>query len=132
MTRARKACAALLAVVCWVLVVACDSRLREPAHVVTPAVRATCILIRAFTSDGVLDEVCATAEDLAPLIGEILAVHAANESKAAAESTHLPAKPEPLLAFTIPPMKRPQPKRRCVQWVSLVDAGTEGGADGGR
>lgn len=93
-----------------------------PGKLVTPGVKAGCILLRAITEDGTVDEVCATAEDLAPLIGEILAEH--DKNRAAAE------KASPLVAFTIAPPKRPAPKRRCSQWVTL--SALHDGGDGGR
>jgi hypothetical protein len=90
----------------------------EPAKLVTPAVKAGCLLIRAISQDGRLDEVCATAEDLAPLLGELLSEHERNVKETPTTVT------EPLVAFTISPPKRPQPKRRCAQWIQL-------GGDGG-
>lgn len=105
----------------------CGPRELEPRQVVPPAVRAGCILLRAFTDDGRLDEVCATAEDLAPLFGELLAEHEKNSSPEQKNAS-------PLLAFTLAPPKKPAPRRRCAQWVTLSasDGGAPEGGDGGR
>lgn len=110
-----------IAALAFVVSVACAPP-RDPANLITPTVRAGCILLRAFTSDGRVSEVCATAEDLAPLIGEILAAHEANASSAEPAT--------PLLAFTIAPPKRPAPRRRCVTWITLQPP-DDGGIDGG-
>jgi hypothetical protein len=97
---------------------------KDAGALVVPAVRAGCVLLRMLTDDGGVDEVCATAEDLAPFVGEIALAHASNADAGAPEAA-------PLLAFTVAPSKRKAPRRRCVQWALVSDAGVNGG-DGGR
>lgn len=91
----------------------------EPAHVIGPATRVTCILLRAFTESGTLEEVCATADELAPLIEEIIAER---EEKAPIEQTA--SKATVAFSFAAPP--RRVPRRRCTQWQYLggLDSGT--------
>lgn len=104
----------------------CTPAQRETVReVAPPLVRATCVFLRAFTSDGRVDEVCATAEDLAPFISEIEALH---RSRGVVEP-----QPSTVLAFSLPAPSRPVPRRRCVAWAPIAplpDGGTEGG-DGG-
>jgi hypothetical protein len=113
------------------LLVACSPAQRETVReVAPPATRALCVLLRAFTSSGTVDEVCATAEDLAPFVSEILAQHAAREGR---EGAAVP--PGVALAFSMPAPARPVPRRRCVSWVTLStskDAGivSDGAVDG--
>ena len=119
---------------------ACSPGARETVReVAPPAQRALCILLRAVTTSGTLDEVCATLDELAPLVPEILARRESGETPpSAAQALRVAA------AFEAPP--RPVARRRCVQWVpiaSLTDAGgarlseqdsggADGGSDGGR
>lgn len=84
----------------------------DASKIVPPVTKAGCILLRAFVG-GKVDEVCATAEDLAPLIGEILAEHEKNVQA----GDEPPA--APMVAFTIAEPKKPKPKRRCAQWIDL-------------
>lgn len=109
------------------LLVACSPAQRETVReIAPPATRALCVLLRAFTSSGTVDEVCATAEDLAPFVSEILAEHAAREGRGGAVMP-----PGVALAFSMPPPPRPVPRRRCVQWVDLsgsIDAGSSDAA----
>lgn len=86
----------------------------EPQHIVTPAVRASCILIRAFVSSGSMQEVCATADELAPLVEQIIADReetSPQEQRASAAS----------VAFSLPAPPKRVPRRRCVQWHVLGD-----------
>lgn len=79
-----------------------------------PRPTVTCVVLRAFAPSGRLDEVCATLEDLAPFVAEILAAH----SDAGA-----PASEAPRLAVSLasPPIVA---RRRCASWVEV-----DGGAD---
>lgn len=84
------------------------------------AVRGGCFLLRAITDSGTVHEVCAGAEDLAPLLApfvdELLAEHRdARETRGAHVAFSLPA-----AAVRKP---RAPPKRRCAQWIDLTDAG---------
>ncbi len=94
-------------------VVACTPREREAVQpYVGPATSIGCILLRAFTTSGTVDEVCATAEELAPFVQSIL------------EARNLPSH-EPLtaqelrVAFSVPPPARPVARRRCVAWEQI-------------
>lgn len=95
---------------------ACTPAQREAA--IAPAVRASCIVLRAIAQDGGVDEVCATAEDLAPFVVELL--H--SMSKARAEAS--PPSSPPVVAFAMASPSRRVPRRRCAQWVPVarVDA----------
>lgn len=98
---------------------ACSPRDRESvAPFVGPVVRATCILLRAFMKDGTTSEVCATAEDLAPLVSEIISER---------EERGEPPPTGPIVAFAMPPPKKLQAKRRCAAWVP-VESSKDGGA----
>lgn len=77
--------------------------------------RATCVLLRAVTNSGTLDEVCATADELAPFLPEIIE---ARHGRPSLES------PAPVVAFSMPAPKRPAPKRRCSSWI-VLDAGAD-------
>lgn len=97
----------------------------EPSHIITPATRVTCILLRAFTESGTLEEVCATAEELAPLIEEIIAEReeiAPQEQKASAAT----------VAFSLAAPPKRVPRRRCMQWQYLGGDGGTGDASSGR
>ena len=122
----------LVAAVAMMLVTSCGPEGIEPKSVVTPATRATCILLRAFVSDGKLQEVCATAEELAPLVEEIIAER---EEAPPGEQRSSAA----TVAFSLPAPSRKVPRRRCIQWQYLSggdggpgDAGSRSGnAEGG-
>lgn len=133
-----KASGPILRMVCWfvvafALVIACTPAQREMVReLAPPAVKAGCVLVRALADDDTPREVCATAEDLLPLLDELLAER---EEKARARETAEPAALRVAYAFPEVPKAR-APRRRCVAWVSsksAKDAGAEGGAgDGGR
>lgn len=97
----------------------------ELAPLVKPAERLACIVLRALTTSGDVDEVCATADELAAYVPDLLASR--GEAPRAVES-------KMAVAFAVPPPKRPVPRRHCAMWVP-VDAGApaqEGGADASR
>jgi hypothetical protein len=97
----------------------------EPEHIITPATRVTCILLRAFVDTGKLEEVCATAEELAPLVEEIIAEREATppqDQKASAA----------LVAFSLPAPARRVPRRRCASWTYLGGSDSGPGDEGGR
>lgn len=116
-----------LAFVCGgaVAQIACSPAQRETVREVTPpATRALCVLLRAFSSSGTVDEVCATAEELAPFVPEILAARAERKDGRPVASTIAAS-----VAFVMPEPPRPVPRRRCVAWVDLSDAGARDGGD---
>lgn len=115
-------------VACVLVVAACmpARASEEPPYVVTPAVKATCVVLRAVTTSGVVDEICATAEELAPFVAELIAERAEADGGA-------PPEVRPELAFKLPASPRRVPRRRCVQWapiVSTTDAGDGGDGRG--
>jgi hypothetical protein len=86
---------------------------------VEPVTDLGCVVLRALTTSGTVDEVCARAEELAPYVADILASRA--ESPVQPRAT--------MVAFTVPTSPRRVPRRRCVSWVpiaSLKDAGEAG------
>lgn len=90
---------------------------------VPAAERATCALLRVLTPDGAIQEICATADDLAPFISDLLA--ARDEASKKGEVV------EPLrvaAAVTLPPPKKRVAQRHCVKW-EPVAAPKQGGAD---
>lgn len=95
--------------------VACTPKQAETAaRIASPVVRASCVVLRAVLDDGTVNELCATAADLAPLLEEILRARKSGEVPTAATST-------PLLAVALdpPPVAatyRRAPRRRCVAW----------------
>jgi hypothetical protein len=94
------------------LVVACGA-----ARYVEPATRMTCILLRAFTTDGTVDEICATAEELAPFVPELIATRAERGG---------PVPSRAFVAYSFEAPINPVPRRRCVAWQVLpeVDGGS--------
>lgn len=142
-----RACVALAIVLAFGLGAAsssCTPKDREAlAPAIAPAIKAGCVLLRALFKDGTASDLCVTAEDLAPLVSEIIA-----EREERGPET-VPA--GPVVAFAIKEEAKPRlaPKRRCAAWVNVPsskDAGRgsgiattydhedrEGGAaDGGR
>jgi len=97
---------------------------KEAAPVVE---RVLCVILRAASTDGTVSEICATADELAPLVPQLLAQRA--------EGVDPPAAPL-LAAFKMPAPTRRTARRRCVSWMPLpartsgvVDASEEGGRD---
>lgn len=122
------ALAALYAFAMWscLAVLSCGPRGVEAfGRAIPPVVEASCVLVRAFLNDGTAEEICATAEDLAPFVPELLSAREQPAQKEAAARV--------VMAAALPAPTRKLPRRRCVEWqtVSLVrDGGKEGGADG--
>lgn len=114
----------------------CTPAQREAVQTIAPAVqRATCVFVRALTTDGRALEACATADELAPFLSELLEARAAEPPE--------PPEARPVLAFAITPPKRKVARRRCASWVPVVPVATtldgasdaspvDGGSDGGR
>ncbi len=113
----------------FAVVVACTPAQRASVEAAVekravPALKAACVLVRAFSSEGEPREVCATIDELAPLVGEILAgreMQTTAEQSSALET-----------AIVLPPPKRHHPLRRCQKWVPIVrsDGGTDAGGSG--
>jgi hypothetical protein len=80
-------------------------------HAVPAAERAICVVLRA-SGDPDAEAVCATADELAPFVAELLA---AREGGAVAA---------PIVAFSLPAPRRAPARRRCVSWL-VLDAGAE-------
>jgi hypothetical protein len=129
----RRLAAPALVLAIALAIVACT-----PPHVetlqrrVVPAVKAACVLIRAFTGDGEQREACATVDELAPLLAEILG---AREEGAA----RVPRAEDTEAVAVLPTPARAVPLRRCKRWErvqSSKDGGTRdpdaGGIPGGR
>ncbi len=117
---------ALLSVLLFLAVEACTPAQRAAA---VPAVTdATCVLLHGFVSSGTVDTICATAEDLAPFLADMLAQREAE----------LPQR-GPMLAVAVAelpaPKKRAPPRRRCASWVpvasSVDDASAAGDGEAG-
>lgn len=70
--------------------------------------RATCVLLRAI--DPRVAPYCATADELAPFVPELIAASSRQNA------------PAPAVAFAMPAPKRAAPRRHCTQW-TFVDAG---------
>ena len=110
----------------FLAVVACTPAQRAELAPAVPAfTRAVCVLIHGFTRSSGTDTVCATAEDLAPFVAELLAARAAE-----------PASSSVRVAFAIaelpaPKTARAPPRRRCALWVpvaSLVNGTSDASA----
>lgn len=101
-------------------------QVRTLERALPPAIEASCVLVRAFLNDGTAEEICATAEDLAPFVPELLS---AREQPAQKE-----ASARVVVAAALPAPARKLPRRRCVEWkiVNLADGGKEdsGGGSG--
>lgn len=78
------------------------------APLVKPATSITCILLRAFTTSGAVDEVCATADELAPYVTDILARREAGDVEAGDV-----AQASSFVAMAMPAPRRRVPRRRC-------------------
>lgn len=72
--------------------------------VVPPLQRATCVFVRALTTDGRALEACATADELAPFLSELLEARASEPPD--------PPEARPIVAFSISPPKRKVARRR--------------------
>ncbi len=95
---------------------------------IEPGVREGCILLRAVSPSGTIDEVCATADELAPYVSDLLAKREAAELGDVAEASNF-------VAFSMPTPARRIPRRRCVSWVPVpqrVSYETDGGDSGRR
>lgn len=73
------------------------------------AERALCVMLRA-SGDPDAAAICATADELAPFVAELLAAHDDHDAAA------------PLFAFALPAPRRAAPRRRCASWI-VLDAG---------
>jgi hypothetical protein len=112
----REALAAALVVVLLAVAFACSPAQRAA---IPAEERAACVLLRAALPDTAT--VCATADELAPFVAELLAAQAAAPASTGA------------LAFSLPPPRgsRAPARRHCAAWTA-VDGGAEAGPDGGR
>ncbi len=94
--------------------------------VAAPVVKGACILLRAITDDGIAWDICATAEELAPLVPELL------EERAAAPKEPDAGVVVPTLAFALEVPSRRFPRRHCTAWQKVgSDAGFRDGAEQG-
>lgn len=107
--------ALLSAALFFAIDVACTPAQRAAA--VPALTEAACVLIHGFARSGHADTLCATAEDLAPFVGEIIAEREANPSD---------VQRGPMLAVAIAelptPKKRAPPRRRCASWVQIASS----------
>lgn len=80
------------------ILVACESCSPENKAVVRTAVdiaTATCVVLRGVIANGVVDAICATEEELAPLVKHIVALRSA-KARAAAPSPSASASSTPI------------------------------------
>ena len=93
-------------------VTSCTPAQGQDAINAAPAlVGASCVLLHAFAHSGTADQVCATAEDLAPFVGAVLA---SRGSDASARKVS-----RPVALVQVAELPRPAssvPARRCVAW----------------
>lgn len=123
----------LLASVLFVasIVVACGPvRMPTAKDTIPLLVEGTCIMLRARSSDQTKHEVCATAEDLAPLLAPIVDDLLTERGDARQRGA--------LVAFAIPDLDPPKkakkpakPRRRCVAWEEVASGGDGGIVDAG-
>lgn len=113
----------------FLFVVSCTPAQRADVRDALPAVEAGCVLLHAIAHDGRADDICATAEDLAPFVRAMLEARAENPDAGASARVAF-------VVAELPRAKRPPPRRRCVSWMPLpsrqsgiADAGDAG--DGG-
>lgn len=123
MRRAHPFVVAVIGLACTLLgAFACDRQdARALAPFIAPAAQIGCVLLRAFTSDGGKLEACATAEELAPFIEELLSNR---ERSPVAE----PAS-RAVLAFSLEAPRRQVARRRCERWVTVPPHDKDGGTD---
>jgi len=122
MTRERAARFVFVGGVAFAVVAACSPSERRAA--VPAFTKAACVLLHAALSDGTTDTICATAEDLAPLVGTMIA---AREEPEPARASLGFAVLEPVAELPAPAKR--VPRRRCVSWVPVSSRAL---ADGGR
>lgn len=96
------------------------------------AARAGCVLVRALTDDGTVHDVCAAAEDLAPLLAPLVDLLISEHKDARDRGARVAfALPVATVSEVTTRPSRKRPRRKCVQWVYLdagatdVDAGAE-------
>lgn len=125
-----------LALATALVVVSCSSAQRATERrVIPPVVRASCVVLRAFVGER-LEEVCATVDELIPLLSEILAQRALagqGGDMGALGDYAVSVELEPAHDASAAVVKRPA-ARRCVAWVpvgSSTDAGSSAGGDAG-
>lgn len=136
----RRVAFVLVALVAFVLVLACTPQeRRDLAPAAVPAVRATCIVLRAFVDSGRLAEICATAEELAPYVPDLLAQREAL-SRDVARGAHAPGDANTIagvgeyavgVELESVPAARRRPVRRCVAWETTGDGGLPRRRDAG-
>ncbi len=113
MTRMAFVFVALFALVS-VVAAACSPADRQAvAPFVAPSEAGACALIKALAPSGTVDSVCATANDLAPYVADILARHASAPAKLSG--------PAPQPAIVLPMPTRVVERRRCTVWEHLPD-----------
>ncbi len=110
------------------LVAACTpEQISTVKSVAAPVVKGACVLLRAFTDDGLTLDICATAEELAPLIPELLEERAAPPPPEAAADAGLVV---PTLAFALEAPRKRITRRRCTAWQKVgADADSGSGRD---
>lgn len=114
----------LLASFACAAMAACTPAQRADMGAALPVVeKVSCVLLRAATESGTVDEVCATADELAPLVPDLLAERKEHPQ------WETDAGPRLVLAFAMnAPKRRPPPRRHCTQWTA-VDAGADARGD---
>ena len=111
------------------VVVACSPAQQAAELAAAPAViDGACVLIHALAGgDQSAQSVCATAEDLAPLVRVLLASRQADASDAGVRKSSVSA-PRLVQVAELPVPRGPAPVR-CTSWETVAGSG---GADGGR
>lgn len=98
----------------FLAVVACTPAQRAEVSPAVPAfTHAACVLIHGFARSSGADTVCATADDLAPFVAELLAARAAEPASSSARVAFAVAE------LPTPKTARAPPRRRCALWVPV-------------
>ena len=84
------------------------------AQTAPSAIEGACVLLHALAKSGAADSVCATAEDLAPFVGVVLATRAADAPSTSARRAPRPSVPRRQIAEL--PAPRTTATRTCVLW----------------
>jgi len=113
--------------------VVCTPAQRETARTLAPVLeRIACVVLRAATTDGTVDQICATADELAPLVRTLLESRAAAgdalalEGDASTSRVSLAVALQPIAELPAP--KRRVARRHCALWLPVASS-TDGSAD---
>ncbi len=100
------------------LVASCTPAQKADVAIVAPALkRAACVVLHAAAHDGTIDTICATADELAPIVRTLLEARA-TEPDAGTSTLGLAVALRPIAELAVSP--RRVARRHCALWVPVV------------